>query len=515
MIQRFCTLPMLLTVFLSSVALSKQPTNVVVIFADDLGYGDVGAFNPECPFETPHLDRLASQGAKLTSFYVPTPYCAPSRGTILTGRYPFRHSVVRNPSPDSGASNFGLPQSEITIAELLKSAGYATAAFGKWHLGHKAAWLPRTQGFDQYFGILYSNDMYPVQLVENETVVEYPVVQATLTRRYTDRAIDFVKRHKDRPFFLYLPHAMPHKPLAVSDDYYTPDTPDDLYADVIAELDADVGRLLATLDELALSENTLVIFTSDNGPWYGGSTGGLRGMKGKTWEGGLRVPMIARMPGVIPPGLVSDHPAGTIDVLPTVCGLAGIDLPGDRVIDGTDLMPLLTGASSEPPHEVIFGMQGTSLATVRSGKWKLHVGNPGPLRFSNLSEEELANWVDPRGPDGVTLLAPFEQAKPTEHPGLTAGDGPKAMMLFDLQEDPGEQHDVAESNPQTVRRLKALFDAVNADVPEFPAPKSDYLFDAPEKGPRQLMRLIGGELRYDRIPKSQQPLLKQPAPTQH
>ncbi|WP_182871251.1 sulfatase family protein [Rhodopirellula sp. JC639] len=509
-IQRICKTLMLLVTFFASAAFSKQPPNVVVIFADDLGYGDVGAFNSECPFETPHLDRLASQGAKLTSFYVPTPYCAPSRGTILTGRYPFRHSVVRNPSPDSGASNFGLPQSEITIAELLKSAGYATAAFGKWHLGHKPQWLPRTQGFDEYFGILYSNDMYPVQLVENETVAEYPVVQATLTRRYTDRAIDFVKRHQDRPFFLYLPHAMPHKPLAVSDDYYTPDTPDDLYADVIAELDADVGRLLATLDELALGENTLVIFTSDNGPWYGGSTGGLRGMKGKTWEGGLRVPMIARMPGVIPPGLVSDDPAGTIDVLPTVCGLAGVDLPGDREIDGTDLMPLLTGASSEPPHRAIFGMQGTSLATVRSGKWKLHVRNPGPLRFSNLSEEELAHWVDPRGPDGVTLLAPFEQAKPTEHPGLTGGDGPKAMMLFDLEQDPGEQHDVAETNPQTVGRLKALFDAVHAQVPEFPAPKSDYLFDASEKGPRRLMRLIGGQLRYDRIPKSQQHLLKQP-----
>ena len=283
-------------------AVAAEHPNVIVIFADDLGYGDVGCFHDDCPFETPNLDRMAAEGARLTSFYVPTPYCAPSRGTILTGRYPFRHSVVRNPAPDAGISNFGLPPSEITIAELLKDQGYATAAFGKWHLGHQPRWLPRTQGFDEYFGILYSNDMFPVQLVENESVVEYPVVQASLTERYTQRTLQFIERHQDQPFFIYLPHAMPHKPLAASDNFYTPETRDDLYADVIAELDAAVGRVLAKLKELSLNERTLVVFTSDNGPWYGGSTGGLRGMKGKTWEGGLRVPMIARMPGVIPAG---------------------------------------------------------------------------------------------------------------------------------------------------------------------------------------------------------------------
>ena len=173
-------------VSVTTVDAARKP-NFIFIFADDLGYGDVGCFNRECPFETPNLDRMAAEGARLTSFYVPTPYCAPSRGTILTGRYPFRHSVVRNPAPDAGQSNFGLPQSELTIAELLKSVGYATAAYGKWHLGHKRQWLPRTQGFDEYFGILYSNDMFPVQLVRNESVVEYPVVQARLTQRYTDR----------------------------------------------------------------------------------------------------------------------------------------------------------------------------------------------------------------------------------------------------------------------------------------------------------------------------------------
>ncbi len=490
-----------------SPAPAAPPPNVVLIFADDLGYGDVGCFDPDGPFQTPHLDRMAAEGARLTSFYVPTPYCAPSRGTILTGRYPFRHGVVRNPSPDGGNSNFGLPSSEITVAELLRDKGYATAALGKWHLGHREKWLPRTQGFDQYFGILYSNDMFPVQLVRNEQVTEYPVVQATLTRRYTELALKFIRDSRDRPFFLYLPHAMPHKPLAVSDDFYTPETRDDLYADVISELDASVGQVLQCIRDLGLDERTLVIFTSDNGPWYGGSTAGLRGMKGKTWEGGLRVPMIARMPGTIPAGVVNDSPAATVDVLPTVCEVVGADVPGDRVIDGKDLMPMLKSATAESPHEAIYAMQGVELATIRMGRWKLHVRNPGPSRFVNASQDELENWIDPRAPDGVTLLAPYEQAKPTEHPGRISGDAPKPMMLFDLRSDPGEQHDVAADHPDVVKRLKQRFDDMNAQVPEFDPPESAYLFKIPPGQKRPLMRLIGGELRYDKIPKSQQHLL--------
>ena len=488
---------------------ADERPNIILIFADDLGYGDVGCFDKQCPFKTPNLDRMAAEGARLTSFYVPTPYCAPSRGTILTGRYPFRHSVVRNPAPDVGQSNFGLSQSEVTIAELLKSLGYATAAYGKWHLGHKREWLPRTQGFDEYFGILYSNDMLPVQLIQNEEVAEYPVVQASLTRRYTEHTLRFIEQNKDRPFFIYLPHAMPHKPLAASDHFYTPETRGDLYADVIAELDAAVGEVLDKIKQLSLDKQTLVIFTSDNGPWYGGSTGGLRGMKGRTWEGGLRVPMIARMPGVIPDGIVNDAPAATIDILPTICKLAGAATPDDRVIDGGDLMPQLKAANAPSPHDAIFGMHSSSPATIRSGNWKQHVPNTGPLRFSNLSAEQLANWIDPRGPDGVTLLAPYEQPKPTQHPGLTTGDEPKDMMLFDLDADRGEQHNVVDRHPDVVKRLLAMFDKMNAQVPEFPAPKSDYLFKPPAKGqPRPLMRLIGGELRYDRIPKSQQHLMR-------
>lgn len=485
-----------------------KPPNVVLIFADDLGYGDVGCFNDDCPFKTPHLDRMASAGARLTSFYVPTPYCAPSRGTILTGRYPFRHTVMGNPAPDAGLSNFGLPAAEITIAEALKSAGYATAAIGKWHLGHKPKWLPRTQGFDEYYGILYSNDMYPVQLIHNESVVEYPVVQSTLTKRYTQRALTFIEQHKDGPFFLYLPHAMPHKPLAASDNFYTPQTRGNLYADVIAELDASVGEVLAKIKQLGLDDNTLVIFTSDNGPWYGGSTGGLRGMKSTTWEGGLRVPLIARLPGVIPAGIVNNTPAASVDVFPTLCRLAGVALPDDRVIDGRDMMPLLKHSANLKTERAIYSMHGTNLSTIRYGKWKLHVRAPTRRPVANIPREKWADWIDPRGPDGVTLLAPYEQPGLDQHPGLTSGVRPTAMMLFDLQADSGEQTDVASQHPDVVRNLLATFEKTRAEVPKLPPSKSDYLFVRPEKGrPRTLMRLIGGELRYDRIPKPQRHLV--------
>ena len=459
--------------------------NIIIILADDLGYGDVSGFGcRKSPYPTPNIETMAAEGAKLTDFYVPTPYCAPSRATLLTGRYPFRNGVVFNPAPDSGINEVGLPPGEITIAEELKSAGYGTCCIGKWHLGHVPEFMPRRQGFDEYFGILYSNDMRPVQLVENEEVAEYPVVQATLTKRYTERSIDFIKRNcrKDKPFFLYLPHAMPHKPLAASEDFYTPDTPEDLYADVIRELDWSVGRILETLKELKIDENTLVLFLSDNGPWYGGSTGGLRGMKAMTWEGGLRVPFIARWPGVIPAGVVSGEVAASVDIFPTILKAAGVDIPRERKLDGLDIMPLLRFEGARSPHEAVFAMQGTRLRIVRSGKWKLHVLSPGSI--PNRGDD----WIDPRGPDGVTLLAPYEQARPSEYPGVKGGDGPGEMMLFNLETDPSEQHNVAADHPEVVKRLKEMYDRMLKDVPEFKPPERF----------KSLRRLRGGKLKYDR-----------------
>jgi uncharacterized sulfatase len=481
--------------------------NILLIFADDLGYGDV--LCESCDTPTPRLDELAREGARLTSFYAPTPYCAPSRATLLTGRYPFRNSMVRNPAPDSGQSNFGLPLAEVTIAELLKGAGYKTAMFGKWHLGHRPQWLPSRQGFDEYLSILYSNDMTPVQLVEADEVVEYPVDQSTLTQRYTQRAIDFISTHRDEPFFVYLPYAMPHKPLAASTEYYTPETPDDLYADVVRELDGSIGRLLDTLEELGLDDNTLVIFTSDNGPWFGGSTGGLRGMKGRSWEGGTRVPFVARYPGRIMPGILNDAPAAMIDVLPTIAAYAGLELPGDRVIDGRDIRGLFEDSQAQSPHEAIFTMRGSELATIRMGRWKLHVRNPGSVPMADLSLEEKQNWVDPRGPDGVHIIAPAEQANPAQHPGVTSGDASMPMMLFDLQEDPAEQHNVADTHPDVVARLKQKYDETASLFPETEDPPRSYLLVEPPAGERRpLMKLLGGDLNYDKVAEEQRHLLR-------
>jgi len=402
---------------------------------------------------------MAAEGVRFTSFYVPMPYCAPSRASLLTGRYPFRHRIVGNPDPEHGIDEYGIADDEVTLAESLAAAGYATACVGKWHLGHLPRFYPVRHGFREYLGILDSNDMRPVRLFEGDSMIEYPVVQCTLTQRYTRRAIEFIQRHRDRPFFLYLAHAMPHKPLAPSEAFYRRSGAG-LYGDVIGELDWSVGQVLGTLKQLGLDRRTLVIFTSDNGPWFGGSTGGLRGMKGTTWEGGIRVPMIARWPGRIPSGRVCHAVAGAIDILPTILAAAGIPLPRDRVVDGKDILPMaVSGAPS--PHEALFAMAGPRLMTVRSGKWKLHVLPPGTPKF--LADGR--SWIDPRAPDGVTILAPFEQYKPTDYPGVASGDPPQKMMLFDLEADPGEQHNVAAAHPDVADRLKSLFDRMASQVP--------------------------------------------------
>ena len=325
----------------AGVAPPAPKPNIVIILADDLGYGDLGCYgHPR--FKTPNLDRMAAEGVRMTQLNTPMPFCAPTRAALLTGRYPFRCGLTTNPDPESGpvSDAVALPPGEVTLAQVLHGAGYATGMVGKWHLGHKKPeYLPTRRGFDEYFGIPYSNDMRPVRLLDGETEVEYPVVQATLTRRYTERALRFIERNRDRPFFLYFAHAMPHKPLACSEAFYKKSGAG-LYGDALAELDWSVGRVLARLKDLGLDERTLVVFTSDNGPWYGGSTGGLRGMKGDDLGG--RVPGAVHRPlaGRLPAGNVCRELAVTMDLFATALAAAGVPPPPDRVIDGQDLLPL-------------------------------------------------------------------------------------------------------------------------------------------------------------------------------
>lgn len=442
----------------AEVAAAEPRPNIVVILADDLGYGELSCYGHPA-FKTPSIDRLAATGAKLTHFNTPAPFCGPTRGSLLTGRYPFRHGMTGNPAPDASPAADGvhLPETEITLAQLLTGAGYATGMVGKWHLGHaKREWMPTHRGFQEYFGILYSNDMRPMKLVAGDTPVEYPVVQADLTRRFTERAIDFMRRHRDQPFFLYLAHPMPHKPLAASEAFYKKSGAG-LYGDVIAELDWSVGEIVAELEKLGLTKNTLVIFTSDNGPSSGGSTGGLRGAKASSYEGGYRVPFVARWPGKIPAGHVNPAVSMTADLFTTALKVANVPAPTDRIIDGRDLMPILTTAT-ERHHEVIIGHLGDQVATVRDQRWKLHVVPPRDARARLI--ESADTWVDIRAPDGVTLIAPYEQYKPDAHPGLVTGVPPAPLQLFDLQSDPGEQRDVAKQHPGVVARLQKAHEAL-------------------------------------------------------
>jgi len=459
-----------------------EPPNVVILFADDLGCGDLSCYGNES-WQTPRLDRMAAEGARLESFYVATPSCAPSRVALLTGRFPYRTGVPSNPTPDAGRDH-GIRAAEKTLGEILQHEGYATCIIGKWHLGHLPEFYPTRHGFDRYFGILYSNDMRPVMLCRDEQAVEYPVVQSYLTKRYTEEAVAFLEEHRDEPFFLYLPHAMPHKPLAASEEYYTPESRDDLYADVIRELDASVGTVLDALERLDLEERTLVVFSSDNGPWYGGSTGGLRGMKGSGWEGGVRVPGIFRWPGRIPAGRVVEEPAATVDLVPTICGLAEIEVES-LAVDGHDIWPVLSGKGEGPEGRVIYTWNGQNLLAVRQGRWKLHVTSPRARPRGVRGE----TWIDPRGPDGVTIIAPIEQTQPWQYPAPadTAETAPaKAWQLFDLETDPGEQHDVTAEHPDVVARLTeiaraAQADAATAEMPQFERVKTQYY-----EGPRQI-----------------------------
>jgi len=422
------------------------PPNVLIILTDDLGYGDISCFD-EGAESTPNIDELANEGVLCTDFYVPTPYCAPSRATLLTGRFPLRHGVIRNPAPDAGIDSVGISDEEILLGEIFQEKGYKTKLIGKWHLGHLEQYFPVLHGFGEYYGILYSNDMRPVQLIENMDTVEYPVDQAYLTLKYTEQAIRFIRESAGTPFFLHLCHAMPHKPLAASEAFYTPDTRDDLYHDVIRELDWSTGQIISALKELGILENTIVIFMSDNGGTYGANNGPLKGKKATNWEGGVRVPLIIRYPERLPSGAVARVPCWSPDIFPTLLSLTGIPLPEGVILDGEEIIDILKG--EKQTHAAIFTMRGDEIRTVRKGDWKLFLKRPVFYKAADLS-----NWSDWRGPDGTTIIAPYEQADPSMYPGVKPEIMAGEKFLFNLQEDISEMVNRAETQMEVMADLE-------------------------------------------------------------
>lgn len=419
---------------------SSKP-NFIIIFTDDQGYGDVGVFGHPT-IKTPNLDQMAFEGQKWTSFYVAANVCTPSRSAIMTGRLPVRTGMYSNKRrvlfPDSDG---GLPAYEKTIASLLKESGYATAAIGKWHLGHLPQYLPTAHGFDSYFGIPYSNDMdrvndvpymeafakpkyenFNVPLMRDTEIIERPADQNTITKRYTEEAVKFIESHQEEPFFLYLAHSLPHVPLFASKDYLN--TSDrGLYGDVIEEIDWSVGQILETLRTTGLDENTYVIFTSDNGPWLifneqGGSSGLLYGGKGTSYEGGVRVPTIVWGPGNVQPGII-DQMGSTMDLLPTFCSLAGATIPSDRIYDGFDLSETWNKQANSKRDEMFY-YHGNRLFAVRKGEFKLYYYQNNPMGYP----EKLEKLETP--------------------------------TLYNLNTDPSERFNLAESHPEVVEQIKKL-----------------------------------------------------------
>ena len=433
-----------------AIAQPSRPPNIIIILADDMGYGDIGAFGAP-NIRTPRLDAMAAQGQKWTNFYV-QPVCSPSRAALLTGRLPIRSGMFATPNGrapgvfrDNAAQ--GLPLDEVTIAEVLKSAGYTTGMIGKWHLGQLPQFLPMRQGFDSWFGLPFSHDMrmtvpldrgyktaalydpkpeyWDVPLMRNDQVIERPVDHRTLTKRYTEEAVKFVDANKSHPFFLYLAHSMPHVPLARSSEYVNHSS-GGIYGDVIEEIDWSTGQVLDALRTAGIDRQTLVVFTSDNGPWlpfetHGGSAGPLREGKGTTWEGGVRTPAIFWWPGTVRPGTVTDMGSG-LDMLTTAAALSGAPLPSDRIIDGVDLAAPLRG-SGPSPREKLFYYSDNELRAIRKGKYKAH--------FITTGAYDLG------------------EARAVHAPPL----------LFDLAADPGERFDVSAAHPDIVADLVKEADA--------------------------------------------------------
>lgn len=443
---------------LTLVAQAAPPPNIIIIFTDDQGYADVGVFGAK-GFTTPNLDRLAAEGRMFTNFHVAQPVCSASRAALLTGCYPNRIGIHGALSP---AAKHGLAHTEMTLAELLKQQGYATGMAGKWHLGSASPqFLPTHHGFDEYFGLPYSNDMWPLHpqakagtypplpLMEGDQPIKVGLDHADqeqLTTQYAGRAVQFIERNKDRPFFFYLAHSMPHVPLHVSDKFRGK-SERGLYGDVIMEIDWSVGEIMHALERHHLAENTLIIFTSDNGPWlsYGdhaGSAGPLREGKGTCWEGGTREPCIMRWPGHIPAGTKTADMLMSIDLLPTVAKLTGAELPAHK-IDGLDVLPIITGQpGAKNPHDAYaFYYENNQLQAVVSGdgRWKLQL----PHTFRTLNGR-------PGGTGGKP--ANYEQQK-VDQP-----------QLFDLQNDLGETRDLSAENAEIVQRLSAFAEKTREDL---------------------------------------------------
>jgi len=412
--------------------------NFVLIFCDDLGYGDVGCFG-SAKNRTPNIDRLAAEGMRLTSFYSTSGVCTPSRASLMTGCYPRRVNMHQDPQGDwvlFPVSAKGLHPGERTIAEVLKTRGYRTACIGKWHLGDQLPFLPTRQGFDEYFGIPYSNDMGagqrpsnpPLPLLRDEEVIEAPVDQDTLTRRYTEEAVRFIRHNRERPFFLYLAHTMPHAPIHVHPDFRGRSL-NGLYGDAVEELDWSTGEILKALGEERLEENTLLLFTSDNGATRRGDNGPLSGYKGSTMEGGMRVPCLARWIGKIPAGKRTDAVTSTMDFLPTLAALAGADIPKKPPLDGHDIRDLLLSREgAESPYEAFFYYFMGQLQAVRSGPWKLHL----PLK------EKHHGW------HGEPFASP--------------------AALYDLSRDIGERTNLIDRYPKIAARLADYAERAREDI---------------------------------------------------
>ena len=438
---------------------AKRPPNVVIMFMDDMGYADIGPFGAK-GYPTPNLDQMADEGRKFTDFYVTQAVCSASRAGLLTGCYNVRVGIMGALGPKS---TIGINPKEVTIAEICKQKGYATACYGKWHLGHLKKFLPMQHGFDDYFGLPYSNDMWPyhpgvlhlpmkervkrwpnLPLIDGNEVVNPAVTgkdQEQLTTQYTERAVSFIEKNKEKPFFVYIPHSMVHVPLYVSDKFKGKSKAG-LFGDVMMEVDWSVGQIMKALRRHNLEKDTLFVFTSDNGPWlnYGdhaGSAAPLREGKGTMFDGGCKEPTLAWWPGTIPANSVCREPAMTIDLLPTIAGLIGAELPKHR-IDGKDIRPLFTDDEAKSPQEAYYMYYGNQLQAVRQGKWKLHF----PHGYRTMAGK-------PGGTGGI----------PTRYSQAKIG-----LSLFDLEKDVGESKDLSKKHPDVVKRLYALGDSFNKDL---------------------------------------------------